>query len=69
MAGWTKMSLGTKVGLGPGDFVLDSNPAPPPQKRGHSPSPTFGPCPLWANGRMHQDGTWNGRTIVLDEDP
>jgi len=32
MAGWIKMPLGMKVGLGPGDFVLDDDPAPPPQK-------------------------------------
>ena len=28
------MSLGMEIGLGPGDFVLDGNPAPPPQKGG-----------------------------------
>ena len=33
----TKMPLGTKVGLGPGDIVLDGDPAPP---KGHS-SPQF----------------------------
>jgi len=33
-AGWTKMSLGMEVGLGPGDFVLDGAPAPP--KKGTS---------------------------------
>ena len=26
------MSLGMEVGLGPGDFVLDGDPAPPSQK-------------------------------------
>jgi len=31
------MPLGTEVGLGPGDFVLDGDPAPPPQKRGRTP--------------------------------
>ena len=30
------MPLGMEVGLGPGDFVLDGDPAPPPQK-GQSP--------------------------------
>jgi len=29
-AGWTKMLLGMEVGLGPGDFVLDGDPAAPP---------------------------------------
>ena len=34
MAGWIKMSLDMEVGLGRGDFVLDGDPAPPPQKEG-----------------------------------
>ena len=34
MAGWIKMPLGMEVGLGPGDFVLGGDPAPPPQKGG-----------------------------------
>jgi len=38
MAVWIKMPLGTEVGLGPGDFVLDADPAPPPQKGGRAPS-------------------------------
>ena len=44
------MPLGMKVGLGPGDFVLDGDPAPP--KRGTP--PIFGPCLLWLNGRPSQ---------------
>jgi len=28
--GWINMPLGTEVGLGPDDIVLDMNPAPPP---------------------------------------
>jgi len=39
MAGWIKMSFGTVVGLGPADFVLDEDPAPP--KKGAEPSPQF----------------------------
>ena len=35
--GWIKMKLGMQVGLDPGHIVLDGDPAPPPQKRGHSP--------------------------------
>ena len=31
-AEWTKMALGMEVGLSPGDFVLDGDPAPFPQK-------------------------------------
>jgi len=43
MAGWIKMPLGTKVGLGPGHIVL------PP--RGAQPPPLiFGSCLLWPNG-------------------
>jgi len=34
-AGWIKMPLGKDVGLGPGDIVLDEDPAP--QKRGTAP--------------------------------
>ena len=37
MAAWIKISLGTELGLGPGNFVLDGDPAPPPQ-RGTDPS-------------------------------
>jgi len=52
------MPLGMKVGLGPGDFVLDGDPDPPSPKRRRSPSPIFGPCLFWPNGCMHQDATW-----------
>jgi len=52
------MKLGMQVGLGPGDIVLDGNPAPPPLK-GHSPS-IFGPYLLQSNGCMDQDATWYG---------
>ena len=36
MAGWIKMPLGMEVSLGPGDFVLDGDPATSP-KRGRTP--------------------------------
>ena len=36
-AGWIKMVLGIEVGLSPGDFVLDGNPAPLFPKRGPQP--------------------------------
>ena len=45
-----KMPLGTEVGFGLRDIVLDGDPAFPPLK-GHSP-PIFGQCPLWLNGWM-----------------
>jgi len=55
-----KMVLGVEVGLSPGDFVLDGNPAPPTQKGDRTPSQIFGPFPLWPNGWMHQHATWYG---------
>jgi len=51
------MPLGTEVGLGLGDIVLDGDPAPP--KKGHSPT-IFVPCLLWPNGCIYQDFTWYG---------
>jgi len=60
-AAWIKMPLGSEIGLGPDDIVLDGDPAPPPQQGGGAPSPIFGPCLLWPNGWMDQDGTWHGR--------
>jgi len=35
IAGWTKMPLGMEVGLGPGDFVFDGDPAPPRKSAQH----------------------------------
>jgi len=58
MAAWIKMSLGTELGLGPGDFVLDGDPVPLP-KRGQRPQ-IFGPCLLWPNGWMDATFTWHG---------
>ena len=50
-----KMPLGTEVGLGLRDIMLDGNPAPPPQNRGHVSIPTlFGAYLLWPNGRPFQ---------------
>jgi len=60
MAGRIKIPLGMEAGLGPGDFVLDRDLAPPSANRGGAPNPIFGPSPLWPNGWMHQDGTWHG---------
>ena len=58
-AAWIKMPLGTEVGLGPDDIVLDADQAPPPQKGGRALFPIFGPCLLWRNGWMDQDGIWH----------
>jgi len=49
--GWIKMKLNMEVCLGPGDFVLDGDPAP--LIKGHNPK-IFGPCLLWPNGRPSQ---------------
>ena len=67
------MPLGTEVGLGPDDTLLDGDPAPPSQK-GLGRSPIFGPCLLWPNGWMDQDRTYMEvglvpGHIVLDGDP
>jgi len=56
--GQIKVKLGTQVGLGPGNIVLDGNPGPPSPK-GAQP-PIFGPYLLWPNGSMDQDATWYG---------
>ena len=59
-----------EVGLGPGDVVLDGEPASPEKKA--RPHPIFGLCPLWPNGWMDQDTTWyevnlGPDDVVLDE--
>ena len=46
MVAWIKMPLGTEVGLGPGDIVLDGDPAPPTERE-HS-SPHFWPISIVA---------------------
>jgi len=49
------MPLGMEVGLSPGDFVFDGDPAP---EKKAQPQPIFGSCLLWPNGWMDQDATW-----------
>jgi len=46
-AAWINMPLGTDVGLGPDDIVLDADPATTSPKGSGAPSPIFGPCLLW----------------------
>ena len=58
MSGWIKMPHHMVVGLSPGDFVLDGDPAPLP-KNGAEPT-NFGPCLLRPNGCMDQVATWYG---------
>jgi len=48
-----------EVGLGPGEFVFDGDPATP-RKKAQPPHPIFGPRILWPNGWMDQDATWYG---------
>jgi len=48
------MPLGTMVGLGPGNIVLDADPATPQEEQ----PPVFGRYLLWPNGWMDQDATW-----------
>jgi len=52
------MPLGREVALGPGDIVLDRDPAPPPQKGAQQP-PTLAHV-YWPNGSVDQDITWYG---------
>ena len=52
-AGWIKMPLGMKVGLSPGDSVLDGDPAPLRTKG-------VEPCLLWPNGWMDEEAAWYG---------
>jgi len=47
MAAWIKMPLGMEVGTQ----------LPPPSKEDGAHSPIFGPCLLWPNGWMDQDGS------------
>jgi len=54
--GWIKMKHCMEVGLGPGNIVLDGDPAPP---KGAQP-PICGLCLLWSNIWMDQDATWYG---------
>jgi len=49
------MKLGMQVGLGPGDIVLDGDPAPPLPK---GITPIFGPYLLSPNGWMDYDAIW-----------
>ena len=53
MAGWIKMPLGTEVGLGPGDFVLDGAQFSP-SKKGHSTPALFSVHVYCGHGRPCQ---------------
>ena len=70
MAGWIKMPLGTEVDLGPGDIVLDGNPAR--FQSGEAQHPQFGPLVVAKRlhgSRCHGTGVGFGPGhIVLHED-
>jgi len=42
------MPLGLEVGLGPGDIVLDEEPAPPTERGTAAPPPNFWPMSVMA---------------------
>ena len=73
-AGWIKMPLGTKVGLSPGDFVLDGDLAPL-SKKGAEPHPQFSAhvyCDKtagWINMALGVEVGLGPGHIVLDGDP
>jgi len=52
------MPLGMEIGLGPGDIVLDGNPAPPKRGRGRA-APTFRPMSIVAK-RLDGPGYYYG---------
>ena len=56
-AGCIKMPLGVEVGLGPGDFVLDGDPAPP--------SPEGGTAPSKFSAHVYCDQTTGWMKLVL----
>jgi len=47
-------ATGREVDIGPGDIVLGEDPPP----KGAQPPAIFGPCFLWPNVWIDQDGTW-----------
>jgi len=72
MAGWIKMPLGMEVGFGPGDVVLDGEPAPPP-KEGRSPQflahVYCGQTDGWIKMALGTEVGLGPGHIVLDGDP
>jgi len=73
MAAWIKMALAMKAGLGPGDFVLDGDPAPPPQN-GAEPPQNFpahmycGQTAGWIKMALGVEVGLDSSDIVLDGD-
>ena len=71
-AGCIKMPLGMEVGLSPGDFVLDGNPTPLPEK-GRSPQflahVYYGQTAAWIKMPLGTEVGFGPDEIVLDGDP
>jgi len=71
--GQIKMKLGMQVGLGPGQIVLDGDPAPPPPKGGRAPQ--FSTCiccgqmAAWIKMPLGTEVGLGPDDIVLDGDP
>jgi len=74
MAAWIKMSLGMELGLGPGDFVLNGDPAPPSPK-GMAETPKFsahvycGQTAGWMKLVLGKDVGLSPGDFLLDGDP
>ena len=64
-----KLVLGMEVGLSPGDFVLDGDPAPPPQKGGRAPHVYCGQTVAWMKLVLGMVVGLNPGEFVLDGDP
>ena len=65
------MALGVEVGLGPGDFVFDGEPAPPHKKKAQPPHPIFdhvycGQTAAWTKMPLGTEVGLDLRDIVLD---
>jgi len=60
MAVWMKMSLGMELGIGPGDFMLDGEPAPLPKNGVDPPPKKSAHVYSGKNGWMDEAGTWRG---------
>ena len=74
MAAWIKMPLGMEVEASARRLCVKWGPSSPSQKRGRSPSPIFGPCPLkptagWINMALGTEAGLGPGHIVLDGDP
>jgi len=73
MAARIKMSLGTEQGLGPGDFVLDGDPAPPSQKGSGAPKFSAhvycGQTAAWIRMPRGMQIGLSPSDIILDGDP